>query len=205
MQVSPESRPTPTPTYALLPAPTRTLVPTPTSIPIPTVTPTPTALPTATPTPAPTPTPPADRQFEVGDRVRWLVGGGWVAEGVVESYRIDEPGYWEYEVLRNNGQLWHRLEENRMTLVIDGVSPPFQHEVKGLMVMYFDLLTREELGRGLVLRVVNHPGGPGYDVLERDCKVHHTALPGHQVRTVLTNEEPTTFGCDITTLERYQK
>jgi hypothetical protein len=106
-QVSPESRPTPTPTYALLPAPTRTLVPAPTSTPIPTVIPTPTALPTATLTPAPTPTPPADRQFEVGDRVRWLVGGGWVAEGVVESYRIDEPGYWEYEVLRNNGQLWH--------------------------------------------------------------------------------------------------
>jgi hypothetical protein len=46
-----------------------------------------------------------------------------------------------------------------MTLVIDGVSPPFQHEVKGLIVMYFDLLTREELGRGLVLRRSTIPMG----------------------------------------------
>jgi hypothetical protein len=193
---APTPAPTPTQVYAILP----TLAPT--AVPVPTPTPTPTVAPT--PTPIPTATPVADRQFEVGDRVRWLIGGGYIAEGVVQAYHLPEPGYWEYEVRRNNGQLWHSLEENRLSLVIDGVSPEFQHEVKGLMVLYYDLLTHQELGRGLVLRVVKHPDAPSYDVLEADCKVHHTARPGHQVRTVLSNEAPTTFGCDTTKLERYE-
>jgi hypothetical protein len=188
-QVSPTPTPSPTPEYATLPVLMPTSAPTPT--PAPTVAPMPTA------------TPVSDRQFEIGDRVRWLIGGGYIAEGVVQSYHLPEPGYWIYTVLRNNGQIWHSVEENRLTLVIAGVSPDFQHEVKGLMVMYFDLLTREELGRGLVLRVVKHPDGPAYDVLEFDCKVHSTRMPGRQVRTVLANERPITYGCDITTLERF--
>jgi hypothetical protein len=197
-QVSPEPTPTPTPTpvYTTLPTVTATPVPTPAPTPTPTQAPTPTPKPTATPVP--------DRQFDVGDTVRWLIGGGWVAEGVVQLYHLDEPGYWEYDVLRNNGHLWHNLEENRAVLVIESVSLPFQNRVEGLMVMYFDLLTRQELGRGLVLAVTKHTNGHSYEVLEADCLVHRTSLPGYNVRTVLTNEEPTTFGCDITALERGQ-
>jgi hypothetical protein len=150
---------------------------------------------TPPPTPEPTPAPP--RQFGVGDTVRWLIGGGGIAQGVIESYRLGAAGYWVYDVMRDSGHPWVGLEENRMTLVVDGVSLPFQPHVKGLMVMYFDMGTHQELGRGLVVGVTKHPNGPSYQVLQDDCTVHDTPVAPGRVRTVLTDEGPNTFGCYI--------
>jgi hypothetical protein len=196
----PVPTPTPEPTRTAPPEPTAT--PGPTSTPFPTETPVSGLTPTPTPTSPPTPEPPP-RQFEIGDQIRWLTGGTQVAQGIVQSYHIGKYGFWRYDVLRNDGHIWKGLEENRATIVTNA-SPPYFPNAVGQMVMYYDLVTREELGRGLLIGVVKHPNGHSYDILEVDCLVHNTAQAGHSVRTVLIDEFPTDYGCDITSLKRYE-
>jgi hypothetical protein len=194
--VAPPPDPTITP---IDPEPRRTRArrPTPKPTPTPTLMPTPTPEPTPEPTPTPTPDPVPPRQFSTGDTVRWLGGGGWIHEGTVQDYRIDErSGNWVYDILRQNGSTWQGLEENRMTLVLEGETPPFQHRLPGLPVIFYDYDTREYLGEGIAQDVLKTPKGWVYVILTPDCEIVRTDMAGRRVRTVLTNSLTESIACE---------
>ncbi len=137
------------------------------------------------------------RQFSTGDTVRWLGGGGRIHEGTVQDYRIDErSGNWVYDVLRQNGSTWQGLEENRMTLVVEGETPPFQHRLPGLPVIFYDYDTREYLGEGIAQDVLKTPEGWAYVILTPDCEIVRTDMAGRRVRTVLTNSLTESIACE---------
>jgi hypothetical protein len=107
--------------------------PTPTPTPVPTTTPTPETTPTPTPEPATEPETPI-RQFNVGDTVRWVAGGGWVYQGKVKDFQLDTNTFrWVYDIQHQNGSTWDNFEENRMGLVVEGVTGPYQSRIEGLI------------------------------------------------------------------------
>ena len=109
-------------------------------------------------------------------------------QGVVQHYRIDErTNKWLYDIRRENGTIWKNLEENRMLLVIDGVTPPFQHWLAGLPVMAYDLDTGEVVAEGIALGVSTTPTRWNYQIRTLQCEVFWTDTPGRRVRTVLVN------------------
>jgi hypothetical protein len=147
-------------------------------------------------TPEPSITPSSPRQFEVGDVVRWVSGGGWVQQGVAKDYRLDEATKrWVYDVRRPNGKIWKNLEENRMQLITSD-SPAYQKRLPGLPVMFYDYQTGEMLGEGMVQDLIKTPQYWSYEVLTPACTVHRTGSSGRQVRTVLVDHLSEPVDCE---------
>jgi hypothetical protein len=162
-----------------------------------------------TPTPAPASIPPGDgglptqppsptqgpvQQFSEGDIVRWVSGGGWINEGQVQSAKLDsDTNRWVYDVLRADDSIWSNLEENRMTLVIPGVSRPYQRRIEGLPVRAYQLGTDIIVAEGIAEGGIQVPEGWMYDIRQANCEIYRTEVG---VRTLLIESLSTPVDCN---------
>jgi hypothetical protein len=146
------------------------------------------------PTQPPSPTPGPVRQFSEGDIVRWVSGGGWINEGQVQSAKLNpDTSRWVYDVLRADDSIWKNLEENRMTLVIPGVSRAYQHRIEGLPVRAYQLGTDIIVAEGIAEGGIQVPEGWMYDIRQANCEIYRTEVG---VRTLLIESLSTPVDCD---------
>jgi hypothetical protein len=127
-----------------------------------------------------------EREFEIGDIARFVVGGGAVHQGPIIAHQLTPDNQWVYDIRfpatsGAEGSIWQDLEENRILLVTEDTQI-YQPEVVGLPVKLLDLITQEKWGEGIVAAV--DPTTGEYDILTSDCVI---IRPPQGLQVVLVN------------------